>query len=106
MKLEDVFSCLATAVGVAGCGEEHQLQAVRVALNPQSFNQQNVGFLRADAYLAIVLITDEDDCSASPDNSQNDNMFDMIGRRDPNDNTSLRCAAISVAASPFPTSTV
>jgi hypothetical protein len=94
LQLEDVYSCLATAVGVRGCGEEHQLQATRVALIPQAgINEENAGFVRANAYLAIVLITDEDDCSADNRNSFNDNMFDMVGKRDPNDTTSLRCAA-------------
>jgi hypothetical protein len=94
LQLQDVFSCLAKAVGVAGCGEEHQLQATRVALIPQtSINTANNGFLRSNAYLAIVLITDEDDCSANNDNTMNDNMFDMGGKRDVGDTTSLRCAA-------------
>ena len=94
MQLQDVFSCLARAVGVAGCGEEHQLQATRVALIPQTgINEANNGFLRQNAYLAIVLITDEDDCSASNDNNQNDDMFNMGTKRDVGDTTSLRCAA-------------
>jgi hypothetical protein len=94
MQLADVFSCLATAVGVSGCGEEHQLQATRVALIPQTgINDANNGFLRPNAKLAIVLITDEDDCSASNDNSQNDDMFNMLTKRDVGDTTSLRCAA-------------
>jgi len=94
LQLQDVFSCLAKAVGVAGCGEEHQLQATRVALIPQpSINTANNGFLRSNAYLAIVLITDEDDCSANNDNGQNDDMFDMVTKRDVGDTTSLRCAA-------------
>ncbi len=94
MKIEDVFSCLAKAVGVKGCGQEHQLQATRVALIPQAgINDANNGFLRSNAYLAIVLITDEDDCSADNRNDFNDNMFDMVGKRDAGDTTSLRCAA-------------
>ena len=94
LRLEDVFSCLATAVGTGGCGQEHQLQATRVALVPQAgINDANNGFLRANAHLAIVLVTDEDDCSASPDNTQNDDMFDMSSKRTPGDTTSLRCAA-------------
>ncbi|MGB8298622.1 MAG: hypothetical protein WCG85_24615 [Polyangia bacterium] len=93
-QLADVFSCLAQAVGVQGCGEEHQLQATRVALIPQpGINDANAGFLRSDAYLAIVLITDEDDCSASNNNQDNDDMFDMVTKRDVGDTTSLRCAA-------------
>jgi hypothetical protein len=94
MPIADVFSCMARAVGVAGCGQEHQLQATRVALIPQTgVNDANNGFLRSSAYLAIVLITDEDDCSASNDNSQNDDMFNMSTKRDVGDTTSLRCAA-------------
>jgi hypothetical protein len=108
-NLTDVFSCLATAVGVGGCGYEHQLQSLRVALNPQQLgcdaqghncsdgNMANVGFLRENAYLAIVLVTDEDDCSADPNNAANDNIF-TDNPRDPNTNaptetSSLRCAA-------------
>jgi hypothetical protein len=94
MQLEDVFSCLATAVGVSGCGEEHQLQATRVALIPQAgINEANNGFLRPSAYLFIVLVTDEDDCSANNDNTRNDDMFNMSTNRDVGDTTSLRCAA-------------
>jgi hypothetical protein len=109
-NLQDVFSCLARAVGVGGCGFEHQLQAVRVALNPQQIgcdtqgknctdvNMANVGFLRPGAYLAIILITDEDDCSAEPNNSLNDNIF-MDSPKDPNnaptETSSMRCATRS-----------
>ena len=32
---------------------------------------ENAGFLRPDAYLAIILITNEDDCSASPGQGPN-----------------------------------
>ncbi|HJX66889.1 MAG TPA: hypothetical protein VJ860_23405 [Polyangia bacterium] len=94
LQLADVFSCLARAVGVSGCGEEHQLQATRVALIPQTgINDANNGFLRLNAYLAIVLVTDEDDCSASNSNADNDKMFDMVNKRDVGATTSLRCAA-------------
>ena len=48
-----------------GCGFEHQLASVRAALDP-ALPPTNVGFLRADAFLAVVLVTNEDDCSASP----------------------------------------
>jgi hypothetical protein len=60
--LDQVFSCMAN-LGVKGCGYEHQLQAARVALY-EDITPDNKGFLRPDAYLAIILITDEDDCSA------------------------------------------
>jgi hypothetical protein len=56
--LADTFSCIAR-LGVDGCGFEQPLEAVRRALA----HPANSGFIRPDAYLAIVFITDEDDCS-------------------------------------------
>jgi hypothetical protein len=90
-NLTDVFSCLAKAVGVNGCGYEHSLQSLRVALNPQKDvnYEQNTGFLRRRAYMAVVVIADEDDCSANPNNDTNDGMF---GPRTLGDTASLRCA--------------
>jgi len=64
--IDDVFSCIA-ALGTNGCGFEHQLQSVRVALDPDLMPVENRDFLREEALLAIVLLTDEDDCSAPPD---------------------------------------
>jgi hypothetical protein len=59
--IANAFSCVAD-LGARGCGFEHQLQATRVALY-EAISPENRGFLRADAHLAIVLISDEDDCS-------------------------------------------
>ncbi|MFH2006511.1 MAG: hypothetical protein ABI333_08000 [bacterium] len=68
--LEDVFSCIAN-LGTMGCGFEQPLEAMYLALDG---NPANSGFIRANAFLAILLITDEDDCSAANpqlfDNSQ------------------------------------
>ena len=66
-NLEDVFTCMA-ALGEDGCGFEHQFAAITRALGAdgQAPPVENQGFLRPDAYLAIVMITNEDDCSASP----------------------------------------
>jgi hypothetical protein len=91
--IEEVFTCLATAVGSSGCEEQHPLQALRVALVPQAFNQANIGFLRPNAHLFIVLIADQDDCSASNDDLKNDDMFNVVTKRDPGDTTTQRCAA-------------
>ncbi len=55
------FACIA-ALGTGGCGFEQQLQAALTALSGQSYNG---GFLRKNAPLAIVFISDEDDCTAS-----------------------------------------
>jgi hypothetical protein len=89
-NLTDVFSCLAKAVGVNGCGYEHPLQSVRVALNPQGgINDANVGFVRPKGYLAIVLITDEDDCSADVSDVSNNGMF---LQRPKGETASMKCA--------------
>src|SRR5262249_17755381 len=68
--LATAFGCLAQ-VGASGCGFEHQMAAVRAALGDSTMNLPapagNANFLRNDAYLAIIWITNEDDCSAPPD---------------------------------------
>jgi hypothetical protein len=64
--IAEVFACMAN-LGTHGCGFEHQLQSVRLALS--GFVSENAGFLRPDAHLAVVYITDEDDCSASADST-------------------------------------
>lgn len=57
--LPTTFATMAT-VGVNGCGFEQHLEAVKRAL---SNNPANTGFLRPDAYLAVIILGDEDDCS-------------------------------------------
>ena len=61
-KVRDAFSCIAQ-LGVQGCGYEQPLEAARRALDRQV--NVNPGFLRTDPLLAVIFITDEDDCSAS-----------------------------------------
>jgi hypothetical protein len=58
-NLSDAFSAIAS-VGAGGCGFEQQIEAAKRALNN---NPANAGFLRPSAYLAIIFLTDEDDCS-------------------------------------------
>jgi hypothetical protein len=66
--IEQAFTCIA-ALGDQGCGFEHQLESMAVALGARGqIPQENQGFLRADAALAMVMITNEDDCSG-PANS-------------------------------------
>ena len=59
--LSMTFGQMAT-VGATGCGFEQHLAAMRRALDN---NPSNAGFLRADAFLAVVILADEDDCSMS-----------------------------------------
>jgi hypothetical protein len=74
------FSCIAQ-LGVNGCGYEQQLESMWRALAPStdnSFSGQttgqgapggfNTGFLRDDAVLVVIVVSDEEDCS-SPDAS-------------------------------------
>ncbi|HVT07948.1 MAG TPA: hypothetical protein VHO67_10850 [Polyangia bacterium] len=67
--LADVLTCIAP-LGATGCGFEHQLASVARALGADGKGPpppSNNGFLRADAELAIILLTNEDDCSAPED---------------------------------------
>jgi hypothetical protein len=59
--LPDVFSAL-TFVGASGCGYEQPIEAARRALDN---HPNNAGFLRPNARLAIVVLSDEDDCSVA-----------------------------------------
>src|SRR5206468_1737842 len=57
--LASTFSAVAS-VGTAGCGFEQTLEAVQRAL---ANTTANAGFLRPNANLAVVILSDEDDCS-------------------------------------------
>ncbi|MDQ3032855.1 MAG: hypothetical protein M3Y87_10590, partial [Myxococcota bacterium] len=78
-------ACVANA-GVGGCGFEQQLEAVLKAISPSTpqawtvpgyvppvffgsssghADRSNMGFVRENSALAIILVTDEEDCSAS-----------------------------------------
>ena len=65
-----LLSCMA-ALGDSGCGFEHQLASISRALGADGSPapSTNDGFLRPGAELAIVLLSNEDDCSA-PENTQ------------------------------------
>ena len=120
-KVKAAFSCIA-ALGIDGCGFEQTIMSAQKALDPKL--RVNPGYLRnddpccstpgkpkctgtpksklpkcqkperEDAMLALVFITDEDDCSAA-----NDNLFDpsMAGLNDPlGPLTSFRCFEFGV----------
>jgi hypothetical protein len=82
--LEDVFTCIAM-LGESGCGFEHQLAAITRALGADGrpAPAENQGFLRPDAFLAVVLLTNEDDCSAPAssfyDTKTNTNLASVLG---------------------------
>jgi hypothetical protein len=67
--ISDAFSCIA-ALGQHGCGLEHQFGSVLRALGADGHGgapAENTGFLRPNAYLGVILVTNEDDCSAPID---------------------------------------
>ncbi len=59
--LASVFTCMAR-LGTNGCGFEAHIESAYRALQPG----KNAGFLRPGAFLAIIFVADEDDCSAKP----------------------------------------
>jgi hypothetical protein len=81
--IAQVFQCI-SLLGANGCGFEHQLASIDRALGSDNFQRDsngnllrdkngysipqppagNQGFLRDGAYLGIVILTNEDDCSA------------------------------------------
>jgi hypothetical protein len=61
-KVTKALQCI-IELGVGGCGFEAPLEAARRALDPKL--NRNPGFLRKDARLAVVFVTNEDDCSAA-----------------------------------------
>jgi hypothetical protein len=65
-KIEDVFSCIAL-LGQRGCGFEQQFGSIVRALDPKIADPGNAGFIRDDAYLGVVMLTNEDDCTAPTD---------------------------------------
>jgi len=66
--LSETFACIAQ-LGINGCGFEQHFESMRRALNGS--NAFNNGFLRETAFLAVVFLADEDDCS-----TQDSQMFD------------------------------
>lgn len=60
--LATVAGSIVRGAGEGGCGFEQPLGAMRAALGPLA---ANAGFLRADAALAVLVLSDEDDCSVA-----------------------------------------
>jgi len=74
--ITDAFSCIA-GLGQNGCGFESQLGSLVASLDASMGGGLNEGFLRDDALLGIVLLTNEDDCTAPIDSDLFDpNMTD------------------------------
>jgi hypothetical protein len=87
--LVTTLGCM-VSVGDKGCGFEHQLESVYRALHDPP--PENTGFLRPDAVLVIVFLTNEDDCSAPPDTD----LFDPARVADYGALLSYRCTQFGV----------
>lgn len=89
--LASVLSCM-TRLGNTGCGYEQPLEAMKRALSPG----RNPGFLRPAAMLGVLIVTDEDDCSAFDGGAMfgdpNATIASPLGPR-----TSFRCFEFGVA---------
>lgn len=70
-NLASTFAC-AAQLGTDGPGWEMQLHASELALGARVADGTNAGFLRDDALLAVVYLTDEDDCSRRDNNFTHD----------------------------------
>ena len=68
--LDAEFSCAGDIYAAGDCAENNQdeqpIAAAIASLTPPYSTAQNAGFLRDDALLVVVTITDEDECSDYP----------------------------------------
>ena len=95
-SLAAAFTSIAS-LGTGGCGFEAPLESMRLALN--GTNGANAGFIRENAFLAVIFITDEDDCSVE----NRDGFFanPMAGPNDPlGPFSSFRCFEFGIQCNP------
>ena len=64
VTMADAFACFGPQ-GINGCGYESPLEAMRLAITKARADNGN-GFMRQEALLSVVLVTDEADCSSNP----------------------------------------
>jgi hypothetical protein len=64
-RLVEDFKATVASLGTGGSGTECGLAAAKMALDPNNSvtRTANAGFLRADADLAVIYMSDEEDCS-------------------------------------------
>jgi len=80
-NVAQTFSC-AAQVGTSGPSIEMPLYAAELALRDRVTDGTNAGFLREDALLALVFLTDENDCSRT-DNGFQLSMSDVCDASQP-----------------------
>jgi hypothetical protein len=85
-RVKSGFSCIAE-IGTGGCGFENTIEASRRAVDPKL--NVNPGFVRQDAMLVVIYLTDEDDCSAQKPQLYDPNQYSITDPLGPL--TSFRC---------------
>lgn len=90
-SLAQTFSCIAE-LGTQGCGFEQPLESAFRALRDVDGN--NAGFIREDAFLALIIISDEDDCSTEDARMFSEPTADLASELGPLD--SFRCHEFGV----------
>ncbi len=89
VPLADALGCMLPQ-GVAGCGFESQLESMYLALGrTQDPADPAYGFLRTDADLLVVIVTDEMDCSYVPEFKDIFTPNNKVFWNSPDDPTSL-----------------
>ena len=84
-------------VGTSGSGYETGLEAARFALQDQVRNE---GFLREEASLSVILVSDEEDASPDGVNDYINAFYDIKGARNRNVFNASALVAIDVASCP------
>jgi hypothetical protein len=86
--LSSVIACLITNLGTEGCSIEQPLQAIELALATKGMgNDEQQNMLRPYAQLAVVFLSENDDCSATPNVGMFGDKPELAG-----ETASLRCA--------------
>jgi hypothetical protein len=87
-QLAHDFGCIAN-LGTDGCGFEQPLGSLMRAIEQTRHGGPNSGFLREDSILAVLILTDEDDCTVI-DGPEGAYLFDP-GFAGPGGGTNLVC---------------
>lgn len=82
-ETEDAASLFQSVVnvGVCGGGFEMGLEAGRLAVSPALTSGVNTGFLREDASLSLIFVSDEEDASPDPVHTYINDFYEVKGQR-------------------------
>ena len=90
---DEIFSEM-VAVGTTGSGIEMGLDSARAALSEPMLSEANAGFLREDANLSIIFVSDENDYSRDPVNDYLMHFRDLKGDAAHRDNGMVNISAV------------